>query len=170
MTSKSKYDYSALFMTFFTITLYSGGFIFALWDSTQSNFILALLFVVILVLLILDFSLLHWDTNHIVFDPNGPSITFKQIVTNKENVYFFKDFDGVLESKQAWAGGRGGHKILYLVKDNKIIERISSVFIKNYDEIDAFLKTNYVLRLTKDNNSLFFDVLELFGKPSIKKS
>jgi hypothetical protein len=170
MTSKSKYDYIALFITLMTIVLYVGGFIFAMSDTTHDDMMLVLLFVVISVWFVLDCSLLYWDTKRIVFNSDRAYITFKQLITNKETTYLLKDMDGVLESRQVWAGGRAGHKILYLVKDTKIIERISSVFIDNYNEIDFFLKNNNVPRLIKENNSIAFDIQELFGQPSIKKS
>lgn len=118
----------------------------------------------------MECSLLYWDTKLITLDTNAKSMTFKRLITKKEDTYLLNDIDGVLELKKVWGAGRSPHKILYVVKDNKIAERISPVFIDNYDEFDIFLKFNKIPRLTKDNKYWSFHYKELFGKPSITKT
>jgi hypothetical protein len=170
MIIKSKYSYFMLFFSIFIILLFTGGFVYNLMRVPRFQPVLFYGIFCFLVINVMECSLLYWDTKLIKIDTHANSISFTRLFTKKEDTYLLNDIDGVLELKKAWGAGRMPHKILYIVKDNKITERISPVFIDNYEEFDTFLKFNKITRLTKDSKYWSFHFKELFGKPSITRT
>jgi len=67
-------------------------------------------------------------------DKRAKTIIIKNHLRSHERVYNFTDLDGIFESSY---GGNFNSRSLFLIKNEKKIEKISSLHIENYDEIYA---------------------------------
>jgi len=100
------------------------------------------------------------DAKYITIDTFGKSITFSNFFTRKQTIYSFEYFDGFVDMYQSskW----GTYRVVYLVKDKKFIEKISSFYYSNLDEIQESLTPTKYLGLQKYN--IFKSIKVLFNK------
>ena len=165
---KSNNSYGSIAITIISSVLFVGlGFHFTV-KAIDNGFVLFSLFPVacITVMLVLNCSLFYWDTNKIVIDKKRRTITFKNMLSKKVYNYSYDDLQ-TYECTQIWGGGRAPHRVLYLVKNNRVEKRISSAFINNYQEI--FTELNKLQQIKFKNNNFIFYLKRLFGKPNIIK-
>ena len=84
---------------------------------------------------------------NIEIDETGKTICFKNIITRKKKLYNFSDFDGYLDTFvdiNVYREGRRQHKVIYLVKDNRIEKIITGFYYENMDELlEALSPLNY---------------------------
>ena len=168
MKIKSKYSYGSLYIRIFSEILFTCCTVFYSAKAVNNGhlFFILIPFTFLIIMLILDFSLFYWDTNKISIDKEKRIIIFKNIIFKKEKEYKYDEIE-IYECKEVWGGGRSPHKVLYLTKEKKLQERISSAFINNYEEIFSELKN--INKITPKNNGIIFYLKKLFGKPYINK-
>jgi hypothetical protein len=70
----------------------------------------------------------------ILIDTNTKTISFKNILTKNTKVFLIKNFDGYYNITKTTAQGYTYKEIL-LIKDGKLVEKISQYFYRNYDEL-----------------------------------
>ena len=107
----------------------------------------ALIFQLILtVLATLLFGSQIWrDGKFITIDTFSKTITFSNFFTRRKKTYEFKSFDGFIDMYQRSNGG--SYRVVYLVKDKKYIEKISSFIYSNLDELqDGLTPIEYLGR------------------------
>jgi hypothetical protein len=74
----------------------------------------------------------------VTIDNFGKTISFKNMFTNKVKVYQFIELDGYVDT--SWRDGyQGNYSIIYFIKDDKRIEKISGYYYSNYKELKASL-------------------------------
>ena len=89
-------------------------------------------------LAIIFIPIIYFSGVIVTIDNLGKTISFKNIFTQKEKVYVFTEFDGYVDT--SWRDGyQGNYDIIYFIKDDKRIEKISSYYYSNYKELRAGL-------------------------------
>ena len=82
-------------------------------------------------------SQLWRDANIISIDTFGKTITFQNLFTKKKRLYDFNYFDGFIDMNQRSKSGT--YRVVYLVRENRYIEKISSFYYSNLDDLQAAL-------------------------------
>ena len=84
----------------------------------------------------------------VLIDRDARTITFRNLVSNKEVVYSFDELDGFV---QVYVPQKNGEKIkvVYLVKDRKFLEKLSGSFYSNLDELEDALASLKFLGVEK---------------------
>lgn len=86
-----------------------------------------------------------WSNSKLfIFNTIDKTITFTHFLTRQKPVYNFTDIDGYVDLIAQPARGRP-FSVLYLVKDEKLIEKISSFIYSTIDEIEQGLKATKYL-------------------------
>ena len=80
-------------------------------------------------------SQLWRDANVITVDTFAKTITFQNLFTRKMRSYDFNYFDGFIDMNQSSKSGT--YRVVYLVKDRKYVEKISSFYYSNLDDLQA---------------------------------
>jgi hypothetical protein len=88
---------------------------------------------VVLFILISLYGKMLWDVKAIIIDTESKTITFKNRYTRKQKLYSFDFFDGYVTTYQYTKFG--SFKIVYFVKDQKLIYKVSKAFYSNQSEI-----------------------------------
>ncbi len=77
------------------------------------------------------------DVKKITIDTVTRTISFKNLLTKKEEIYSFADFDGFIDMYQQ--SRQGSFRVIYLIQDKKYRKKISSFYYANLDELQAAL-------------------------------
>ena len=105
--------------------------------------------------------IIYFNAVIVNIDNYNNTISFKNIFTNKERTYQFTDFEGYVDT--SWRDGfQGNYNVIYFIKDDKRIEKISSYYYSNYRELKIGLDS-----LTYIGNrefGLFKNLRILFGQ------
>lgn len=79
----------------------------------------------------------------IYIDTFSKTISFRNIIINSTRIYRFDELQGYVESSYKVKGGT--ERVIYLVKDDKRVERITENYYSNYDELKQGLSSiNYM--------------------------
>lgn len=96
-----------------------------------------IIFFVAIFLLLSVYGKLFYDANLITIDTTTRTITFTNRFTRAKSTYIFSDFDGKLVSykpiKGSWA------KFLYLVKDERVVKKMTDFMYSNQKELEEAL-------------------------------
>lgn len=82
-------------------------------------------------------SQLWRDANIIMVDTFAKTITFQNLFTRKARLYDFNYFDGFIDMNQSSESGT--YRVVYLVKEKRYIEKISSFYYSNLDDLQVAL-------------------------------
>jgi hypothetical protein len=120
------------------MTLVSIGFIVSPFfeDFNIRQIVLVIAFGLLFSLL--SFCQLLRDCKLIIVDTTEKSITFTNFLTRKKATYNFNDLDGFVDLYQPAKGG--SYKVLYLVQNEKFVEKISTFIYSNFTEIENNIK------------------------------
>jgi len=88
--------------------------------------------------LLISGSQLWRDAKRISINPYEKTITFIHLFTRKVTIYNFENLEGYVDLYQPSKGG--SYRVLYLVKGNKYIEKISTFIYSNVDEMESEIK------------------------------
>ncbi|MGN6617204.1 MAG: hypothetical protein ACTHJ5_08490 [Ilyomonas sp.] len=77
------------------------------------------------------------DANFITIDTSAKKIIFSNIFIRRKRRYDFNYFDGFIDTFQRSRSGT--YRVIYLVRDKKFIEKISSFYYSNLDEMQDAL-------------------------------
>ena len=82
--------------------------------------------------------IIYFNAVIVTIDNYSKTISFKNMFTNKERAYQFTELDGYVDT--SWRDGyQGNYNIIYFIKDDKCIEKISSYYYSNYKELKTSL-------------------------------
>ena len=82
--------------------------------------------------------IIYFNAVVVTIDNLNKTISFKNIFTKKERVYVFTELDGYVDT--SWKNGyQANYNIIYFIKEDKRIEKISSYYYSNYKELQAAL-------------------------------
>ena len=84
----------------------------------------------------------------VLIDRVARTITFRNLVSNKEVVYSFDELDGFVQVYVPQMDGEKT-KVVYLVKDRKFLEKLSGSFYSNLDELEDALASLKFLGVQK---------------------
>ena len=104
-------------------------------------------------------SQLWRDANVILIDSFTKTITFQNLFTRKSRLYDFNYFDGFIDMNQSSKSGT--YRVVYLVKEKKYIEKISSFYYSNLDDLQNGLTPIKYLGFKR--YSIFKSIKILFG-------
>lgn len=100
------------------------------------------------------------DANIIQIDTFSKTITFRNFFTKRSRQYDFDYFDGYADMLQTSKSGT--YRVIYLVKDKRYIEKLSSFYYSNLDDLQtAFTTIKY---LGFKNYNVFKSIKVLFGR------
>jgi hypothetical protein len=89
--------------------------------------------------LILFFGSQIWrDSKHILINSIDETITFTNLLTRQKTIYYFKEIEGYIDMYQS--SRSGSYRVLYLVQDNKFVQKISTFIYSNVGEMEGALK------------------------------
>ena len=109
---------------------------------------------------IVSFGSQLWrDANIISINTFAKTITFQNLFTRKRRMYDFNYFDGFIDMNQSSRSGT--YRVVYLVKEKRYIEKISSFYYSNLDDLEAALTPMKYLGFNKF--SIFKSIKVLFG-------
>lgn len=100
----------------------------------------------------------------ITIDGDTRTITFRNLVTRKEELYSFDELEGFVEVFISTKGGKV--KVLYLIKNRKFHKKLSGSIYSNLDELQRALAPIKYLGVEKIG--LVKGVKILFGQPILK--
>ena len=128
-----------LFMTFLLVSAFSQTFldfqIIKMHMPTTKAKIFQ--FVLPTIGLLLFGSQLWRDANIISIDTFAKTITFQNLFTRKSRLYDFTHFDGFIDMNQSSKSGT--YRVVYLVKEKRYVEKISSFYYANLNDLQAAL-------------------------------
>lgn len=88
-------------------------------------------------ILFLIYGKMLWDAKAVTIDLENQTILFKNRYTRKQNLYPFAYFDGYVTTYQRTKVA--DFKVVYLIKDNQLLYKISGAIYSNQDELLASL-------------------------------
>jgi hypothetical protein len=102
--------------------------------------------VIISLIIILSFILfaslwLKESAAIITINTDQNTITFTNFFTKKAKTYFLNNFDGYIHTIDINSKTRTQYKVLFLLKDKKIVRKISGSFYSNIEELQEGLKS-----------------------------
>src|SRR5690606_2239973 len=150
-----------LFMTILLVSAFSQTFLDFQIIKMHMPTTKAKLFQFILPILgiILFGSQLWRDANIILIDTFAKTITFQNLYTRKSRLYDFNYFDGFIDMNQRSKSGT--YRVIYLVKEKRYIEKISSFYYSNLDDLQSALTPIKYLGFKR--YSIFKSIKVLFG-------
>ncbi len=102
-------------------------------QGKNQGFLLILVLIGFIAILFNTFTTLRF-VKIIFIDLNAKTISFRNMLTKNTKVFSFTDFDGYYDITKTTASGYTYKEIL-LMKDNKMVEKISQYFYRNFDEL-----------------------------------
>ena len=100
------------------------------------------------------------DANIITIDTLSKTITFSNFFTKKQRTFEFNSFDGFIDMVQSSKSGT--YRVIYLVQDSRYVEKISSFYYSNLEELqNALTPTKY---LGRQKYNIFKSIKVLFNK------
>ncbi len=103
------------------------------------------LFIILLLLLTFFGSQIWRDAKFITVDTLSKSITFSNFFTRKKIIYSFDGLEGFIDMYQR--SRNTSYRVIYLIKDRRYIEKISSFYYSNLEDIqEALAPTKYLGR------------------------
>ena len=128
-----------LFMTFLLISAFSQTFLdFQIIKMSMPTTKAKIFQFVLPILGLLLFGSQLWrDANIILVDTFAKTISFQNLFTRKIRLYDFNHFDGFIDMNQSSKSGT--YRVVYLVKDKKYIEKISSFYYSNLNDLQSAL-------------------------------
>jgi hypothetical protein len=100
----------------------------------------------------------------ITIDGETRTISFRNLVSRKEELYSFDELEGFVEVFVSTKAGKV--KVLYLIKDRKFHKKLSGSIYSNLDELQSALAPIKYLGVEKMN--MVKGVKVLFGQPILK--
>ncbi len=92
------------------------------------------------ILSVLFIPIIYFNAVAITIDNFNKTISFKNIFTKKERLYSFEELDGFVDTYYK-DGYQAKFDIIYLIKSDKRIEKISRYFYSNYKDLKAGLES-----------------------------
>lgn len=83
-------------------------------------------------------SQLWRDSKYILIDTTDKTITFINFFTRQKKIFYFADIDGYVDLYQPTSSR--SYRVLYLVKDGKFVEKVSTFIYSNVAEMEEALK------------------------------
>ena len=102
----------------------------------------------------------------VTIDGEAQTILFRNLVSRKEELYSFAEWEGFVEVFVSTKGGKV--KVLYLIRAGKFHKKLSGSIYSNLDELQRALAPIKYLGVEKLNATKSVKIL--FGKPIIKDS
>ena len=102
-------------------------------ESILGHFVL----IVVLLILLWIYGKMLWDANAIIIDTEMKNIIFKNRYTKKQKLYQFDYFDGFVTHYQYTKFGN--FKVIYFVKDQRLLYKVSKAVYSNQDQMLAAL-------------------------------
>lgn len=151
-----------LFMTFLLVSAFSQTFLdFQIIKMSMPTTKAKIFqFVLPIIGMLLFGSQLWRDANIILVDTFANTITFQNLFTRKSRMYDFNYFDGFIDMNQRSRSGT--YKVVYLVKEKRYIEKISSFYYSNLDDLQSALAPIKYLGFKR--YSIFKSIKVLFGR------
>lgn len=166
MTIKSKFN--TFFFWFSNLCFFGGfyGFVYLLFggfsnESTSGNFAL----LIVLIILIWLYGKMLWDAKAITIDTEAKNITFKNRYTQNQCSYKFDFFDGFVTYYQYTKFGT--FKVIYFVKKQRLLFKVSKAFYSNQDEILSAVSSIKDMGILK--YSFMDSIRNLLGKKVLTK-
>jgi hypothetical protein len=152
---------ATLFMSFLLISAFSQTFLdFQIIKMSMQTAKANIFQFVLPTIGVLLFGSQIWrDANTIQVDTFAKTITFKNFFTKRSRQYDFDFFDGYVDMLQSSKSGT--YRVIYLVKDKRYIEKISSFYYANFDDLKTAFMTIQYLGFKKYN--VFKSIKVLFG-------
>ena len=150
-----------VFMTFLLISAFSQTFLdFKIIKMSMPTAKAKFFQFVLPSLGVLVFGSQLWrDAKIIMVDTFAKTITFQNLITRKTQLYDFNYFDGFIDVTQSSKSGT--YRVVYLVKEKRYINKISSFYYSNLNELQAALTPIKYLGFKK--YSIFKSIKVLFN-------
>ena len=136
MTSYSVYNLLSVFLEFF----FGVTFLKPLTLTHGQSDYLGFQIVTFSILSVVFIPISYFNGVAVTIDNLNKTILFKNIVTKKERFYSFKELDGFVDTYYK-DGYQAKFDIIYLMKSDKRIEKISRYFYSNYKDLKAGLES-----------------------------
>jgi hypothetical protein len=135
-----KSESKTFFFWFSNLCIIGGiyGFIYMFFGGFSNESILGhFVLIVVLLILLWIYGKMLWDANAIIIDTEMKNIIFKNRYTKKQKLYQFDYFDGFVTHYQYTKFGN--FKVIYFVKDQRLLYKVSKAVYSNQDQMLAAL-------------------------------
>jgi len=105
-------------------------------EPVKHEFILLAFLLIVLIFFIFAWLLFFKLINRIVIDQTNQLIFFKNILTQNEKRFSFKELSGYYSSIKTVGSYGTQTKILLIIKDNKLGGKISSMYYSNFSDME----------------------------------
>jgi hypothetical protein len=157
---KSKINAYRFWITPILIILILGMLIFTLiCDHVEKDRIVVSIWAC--VFLFLTVTQLFDTYKLIIIDKTDKKISIKHYITRQVKIYNFTDIDGYVDMIEKPARGRP-FRVIYLVQNEKFVQKISGFIYSNIEEMEAGLDT--IKYLGRKKYSYFKNIRILFGR------
>ena len=166
MTIKSKLN--TFFFWFSNLCIVGGvyGFIYLLFGGFSNESISGnIALIVVLTILLWLYGKMLWDAKAITVDSEANNITFKNRYSQNQWSYKFDYFDGFVTYYQYTKFGT--YKVIYFVKDQRLLFKVSKAFYSNQEEILSAISSIKDMGLLE--YSFMDSVRNLLGKKVMTK-